>query len=84
VSACIELYLDLTYETSSEKAVGHATLTIEISIAFFSTSVSISCEKKFAGGNKDPTFALVMGLPPGAPPTPERPWDVYVHAFAKD
>ena len=54
VSACIELYLDLTYETSSGKAVGHATLTIEISIAFFSTSVSISCEKKFAGGTRTP------------------------------
>jgi hypothetical protein len=84
VSACIELYLDLTYETSSGKAVGHATLTIEISIAFFSTSVSISCEKKFAGSSKDPTFAELMGLEHTAPPTAVRPWDIYVQAFAKD
>ena len=81
VSVCIELYLSLTYETKTEKAVGRATLTVEVEVAFFSVSVSISCEKKFAGSAGDPSFADVMGLPaPGA----VRPWDVYARAFAED
>jgi hypothetical protein len=84
ISACIELYLQLSYETATEKAVGRATITVEIEIAFFSTSVSISCEKKFAGSSGDPSFVEVMGLPTPAPPGAVRPWDVYVRAFAGD
>jgi hypothetical protein len=60
--------------------VGRATLTIEIEVFFLSFSVEISCEKKFAGANGDPTFAEVMGAPPGEP----RPWDTYCLAFADD
>ena len=82
ISASIELYLELTYETATGKAVGRATLTIEISIFFLSFSVSISCEKKFAGANGDPTFIDQMGLPAGAPPGTVRPWDLYCRAFA--
>ena len=82
ISASIELYLELTYETATGKAVGRATLTIEISIFFLSFSVSISCEKKFAGANGDPTFVDQMGLPAGAPPGTVRPWDLYCRAFA--
>lgn len=80
ISASIELYLELTYETATGKAVGRATLTIEIEVLFLSFSVQISCEKKFAGSNGDPTFAEVMGAPPGQP----RPWDAYCLAFADD
>lgn len=80
ISASIELYLELTYETSTGKAVGRATLTIEVEVLFLSFSVEISCEKKFAGANGDPTFAEVMGAPPGDP----RPWDAYCLAFADD
>jgi hypothetical protein len=80
ISASIELYLELTYETSTGKAVGRATLTIEVEVLFLSFSVEISCEKKFAGANGDPTFAEVMGAPPGEP----RPWDAYCLAFADD
>jgi hypothetical protein len=81
VSVCIELYLELTYETASGKAVGRATITVEVEVAFFSVSVSISCEKKFAGSTGDPSFADVMGLPaPGG----IRPWDTYARAFAEE
>lgn len=82
ISASIELYMELTYETKSGKAVGRATITVEIEILFFSASVSISAEKKFAGANGDPTFAEVMGLPAGAPAGAIRPWDLYCDAFA--
>ena len=78
ISACIELYLELTYEFSSGKATGRATLTIEVEVLFLSFSVEISCEKKFKGSNNDPDFVQIMGAPPGDP----RPWDEYCFAFA--
>jgi hypothetical protein len=84
ISACIELYLELTYESATGKAVGRATITIEVEICFLSFSVSVSCEKKFAGSGGDPSFVDVMGLPSGAPPEAIRPWDAYCHAFADE
>lgn len=82
ISASIELYMELTYETATGKAVGRAKITVEVEVLFFSASVSISAEKKFAGANGDPTFSEVMGLAPGAPPGTVRPWDTYCGAFA--
>jgi hypothetical protein len=82
ISASIELYLELTYETATKKAVGRATLTIEVSILFLSFSVQISCERKFAGANSDPTFIDMMDVPPLAPAGTTRPWDSYCRAFA--
>ena len=79
ISACIELYLGLAYEFESGKCAGKATITVEVSIAFFSTSVSISCERKFAGSNGDPSFAQLMG--PG-PDFAVDPWTKYCEAFA--
>lgn len=79
ISACIELYLGLAYEFASGKAVGTATITVEVEVAFFSASVSISCERKFAGSDGDPTFAELMG--PGAD-IEEDPWVEYSEAFA--
>jgi hypothetical protein len=81
ISASIELYLELRY-VSPDKVVGKATLTIEISVLFFSASVSITCERKFAGSNGDPTFAELM-----APYTDPalgyvEPWVTYCEAFA--
>jgi hypothetical protein len=78
ITASIELYLELTYEFSSGKAVGRATLTIEVEIFFLSFSVSISVEKKFKGSNQDPSFLEIMG-PPDA--LGVRPWDEYCRAF---
>jgi hypothetical protein len=83
-SACMEVYLELTYETATGKAVGRATITIEVEMFFLSFSVSIPCEKKFAGSNGDPSFVDVMGLPAAAPPGAVRPWDSYCRAFAED
>ncbi|UWX03475.1 hypothetical protein H1235_10060 [Pseudoxanthomonas sp. NC8] len=42
--------------------MGRAELTIEVEVFFFSGSVTISCEKKFAGSNGDPTLRQLMGL----------------------
>jgi hypothetical protein len=75
VSVSIELALDLHYEFSSGKCVGRATLTVEVEIAFFSVSVEITCERKFAGSSGDPTFAQIM---------PSPAWHTYCEAFADE
>jgi len=82
ITACIEIYLELTYETKSGKAVGRASISVEVSVCMLSFSVSISCEKKFAGNEGDPTFEEVMGLHPLAVAGSRRPWDDYCDAFA--
>ena len=83
ISASIELYLELRYEFSSGKCVGKATLTIEVSVFMFSVSVSITCERKFAGSNGDPSFKELMA--PYVDPVsslPVEPWSEYCAAFA--
>ncbi len=49
VSVCIELYLEMLYESGSNKCVGTATISIEVEVALFSATVSITATKKFAG-----------------------------------
>lgn len=64
ISASLELYLELRYEFQTGKAVGSAQLTIEIEIFLFSASVTIRCERKFAGSNGDPNFRDLLGYAP--------------------
>lgn len=91
ISASLELYLELRYEFETGKCVGKAQLTIEISIFCFSKSVTITCERKFAGSNGDPTFRQLMGIDPGLSLVDELnqinadtdyAWREYVEAFA--
>jgi hypothetical protein len=76
ITAAILLYMELSYEFSSHKIVGRATLEIEVSIAFFSISVSITVERKFGGSNSDPSFEDVMKIEGGY-----DPFGDYVAAF---
>jgi hypothetical protein len=64
ITASLELYLELRYETQSGKCVGRAELTIEISLFIFSGSVTVSCERKFAGSNGDPSLRDMLGFQP--------------------
>jgi hypothetical protein len=61
ITASLELYLALAYEVESGKCVGKAELTIEISLFIFSGSVTITCERKFAGSNGDPSLRQMLG-----------------------
>ena len=94
INASIELYLSLTYEFSTGKCIGRASLTIGVSVAFFSTSVTISCERKFAGSNGDPTLRQMLGHNPHQKPDlslkdelesidekTRYPWREYIEAF---
>jgi len=79
ISASITLELSLTYEFASGKLVGRASIEIEVEVFFFSFSVTVSCERRLAGSNGDPTFEQVMGLlPDGTSPA----WSAYCAAFA--
>jgi hypothetical protein len=94
VSVSIELYLALTYEFPSGKAVGEASLTIEIEVFLFSASVEIRCQRKFAGSKSDPPFEEVMrpyeadeegvsASPTGMElPAGTWPWQEYNEAYA--
>ncbi|PZU06256.1 MAG: hypothetical protein DI605_19730 [Sphingomonas sp.] len=91
ITASIELYLELRYEFSSGKCVGKAELTIEISLFIFSGSVTITCEKKFAGSNGDPSLRQMLGYEPAVPLAQELQqidesadyaWRDHIEAFA--
>jgi hypothetical protein len=79
VSVSIELYLEMRYESASGKCTGTATLSIEIEVALFSTTIEISATKKFAGSGPDPTLAELLDVQPDA--TSEH-WNAYCEAFA--
>jgi hypothetical protein len=92
ITASLELYLELSYETASGKCTGRAQLTIEISVFIFSGSVTVSCERKFAGANGDPSLRVMMGFDPSLSLTDELAqingpgvdyaWREYLEAFA--
>lgn len=67
ITASLELYLELRFEFESGKCVGKASLTIEISVFIFSGSVTVTCERKFAGANGDPTLRQMLGFQPELP-----------------
>jgi hypothetical protein len=78
ITASITLTLSLTYQGPPiNKVTGTASLEIEIDILFFSATVTVTCQRQFAGSNGDPTFAEIMG-----PEGNNRPWNDYLAAFA--
>jgi hypothetical protein len=60
VSISIEFYLAFTYRDKGggrSEVWGQARVTVCVQVAFFSKSVSLSLERRFAGAGGDPTFA---------------------------
>ncbi|MHB1191493.1 MAG: hypothetical protein ACYC6F_00480 [Longimicrobiales bacterium] len=91
ISASIELYLELNYQFESGKCVGTAKLTIEVKVFVFSGKVTLTCERKFAGSNGDPTLRQMLGFQPEVPLPDELAligddtdyaWREYCEAFA--
>jgi hypothetical protein len=72
ISVSLEFVLSFGYEAG--KAAGRATLTVKVEVLFFSTSVSITVEKKFGGSSGDPRFFQVFETP--------AVWNEYASAFA--
>lgn len=65
ITISAEFYLGLSYVSPSDVA-GQATLTVEVDIAFFSQSVSLTVEKRFHGGGSSggAMHALEMMMAP--------------------
>ena len=81
ITASITMELALRYEFDTGKMVGRASLVVEIDVLLFSGSVTVTCERRLAGSNGDPTLEQVMGvLPDGTSPA----WSQYCAAFAQE
>src|SRR5690606_13892631 len=74
IKVSLEFALSFTYDGARDKAYGRATLTVQVEIAFFSTSVEITVERAFGGASGDPTFGQLFPAP--------TMWSEYVEAFA--
>jgi hypothetical protein len=77
ISISLEFYLAFTYRNKGDhkgsEVWGQASLKVSVKIAFFSTSVTLSVERRFAGADGDPSFAQSV-----TPPA----WAGYLQAFA--
>jgi len=83
ISISLEFYLGFTYRSKDGgggEVWGQASLKVTIEIAFFSTSVTLTVERRFAGAAGDPTFQDVMPLSPGTGEPDD--WYAYCAAFA--
>lgn len=73
ISISCEFYLGLNYQPSPKRLWGEATLTVEVSVAFFSKSVDLTVQREFAS-SPPPSFEDVV---------PElKDWTDYCEAFA--
>jgi hypothetical protein len=77
ISASLDLDLELSYESATGKVIGEASLEIHVSILCFGVTVSVHVQKKFKGGNNDPTFRQMMAPDPNF----TNAWADYVEAF---
>jgi hypothetical protein len=76
ISISIEFYLSFTYRKKDDErgeAWGQASVTVSVKVAFFSTSVKLTVERRFAGAAGDPTVDDVLE---------PADWDEYCLAFA--
>ena len=73
ITISVEFNLSFTYAEVG-KAYGRATLTVEVEIAFFSTSVELTVERTFGGESGDPKFVEAF--------TTADTWSDYATAFA--
>lgn len=90
ITVSVEFDMSLTYYSQGNRLHGRATLTVEISILFFSMSVDLTVERDFAGGGGEHAALLDSGVPYPLGPTPvgfadqmeAADWQTYCEAFA--
>ena len=76
ISISIEFYLGFTFRSKvggGGEVWGQASVKVAVKIAFFSVSVTLTVERRFAGAAGDPTFEQVVA--------PDD-WNDYCAAFA--
>jgi hypothetical protein len=76
ITVSITFHLSLSYHktTGMSELRGQAKLIVEIEILFFSTSVTLKVERRFAGSDADPKFLDFI--------PDQATWDRYAAAFA--
>ena len=74
VRISVEFCLSFTYDSDRGKAYGRATLTVQVEVLLFSTSVELTVERAFGGENGDPSFGELMNT--------QEAWEEYALAFA--
>ena len=74
ITVSVEFNLSFTYDSATEKAYGRATLTVQVEVLFFSTSVELTVERAFGGEGGDPKFVEMFTSAPV--------WKEYAKAFA--
>jgi hypothetical protein len=76
ISVSVTLHLSLGYykEGTTAEVRGQAQLKIEVEVLFFSTTVTLQVERRFAGSEGDPSFAQLI--------TDQPTWSRYCAAFA--
>ena len=91
ITASLELYLELRYEFETRQVRRARPSSRSRSRSSVLGSVTITCEKKFAGSNGDPTFRDLMGVNPALSlpdelalidTATEYAWRDYCEAFA--
>ncbi|HET7474947.1 MAG TPA: hypothetical protein VFJ97_02865 [Dermatophilaceae bacterium] len=78
ISISLEFYLAFTYRDKGggrSEIWGQASLTVSVKVVCFSTSVTLSVERRFAGAAGDPTLEQVID---------ESDWQAYCLAFAEE
>ena len=76
ISVSLVFHLGLSYQKlpPNSQLYGEATLTVEVTVLFFSFGVDVHVERQFAGSKSDPTFLHFA-------PT-QQVWSTYCDAFA--
>jgi hypothetical protein len=76
ISISLVFHLSLGYYKANNKSElrGQASLKVEVEVLFFSVSVTVKVERKFAGSDADPRFIELI-------PDPAT-WNRYAAAFA--
>jgi hypothetical protein len=90
ITVSVEFDMSLTYYSQGDRLHGRATLTVEISILFFSASVHLTVERDFAGSGGEHAALPDTGVPYPLGPTPvgfadqmeAADWQNYCEAFA--
>jgi hypothetical protein len=90
ITVSVEFKMELNYDTAGDRVWGTATLTVEISVLFFSKSVDLTVQRTFAG--KSATASALEGAgtpyPLGATSVTfsdemnAADWQIYCEAFA--
>ena len=72
ITISADFFMQISYQESTQKAIGEASLTLGIKVLFFSKSVTLRVERRFSAFSGDPTFTDCYEV---------EDWEAYCDAF---